>query len=201
MVATAHRGPRVNALPGAVADLAVLESPVFGDDRGLFREWFRASALGADAGFRVAQANLSVSAHNVVRGLHYSLADEGQAKLVTCAQGAVDDVIVDIRLGSPTFGALAVVPLAAEAGRSVYLPAGVAHGFVVRSASATLVYLLSSPYNAAVELEIDPFDPEIGVPWDLDGEPVLSAKDAAAPTLAQRRAAGQLPTYGGAPGR
>ncbi len=178
-----------------VADLVVLESPVFGDDRGLFREWFRADALPDAAAFQVAQANLSVSEHNVVRGLHYSLATEGQAKLVTCAAGVVDDVIVDIREGSPSFGAVDVVRLEATAGRAVYLPAGVAHGFVVRSAMATLVYLLSSPYNAPVELEISPFDPAIGVPWDLDGEPVLSAKDAAAPTLAERRAAGQLPRY------
>ncbi len=179
----------------SVADLVVLESPVFADERGLFREWFRADALPGAAAFRVAQANLSVSEHNVVRGLHYSLADEGQAKLVTCAAGVVDDVIVDIREGSPTFGALDVVRLEAGAGRAVYLPPGVAHGFVVRSASATLVYLLSSPYNAAVELEISPFDPALGVPWDLDGEAVLSPKDAAAPTLAERRAAGQLPRY------
>ena len=188
----------MNLLERDIAGLAVLESPTWGDERGFFREWFKASDLdGAGVAFTVRQANLSMSVRHVVRGLHYSLAPEGQAKVVTCAFGSLDDVIVDVRVGSPTFGAFDLVHLEAEDGRSVYLPAGVAHGFVVRSERAALTYLLSSPFNAALELEINPMDPAIGVPWAIEGEPVLSAKDAAAPTLADRLAAGQLPRYHG----
>lgn len=174
----------------------ILESGVFGDDRGLFREWFKLgdlAAVGQD--FRVEQANFSVSSKNVVRGLHYSLAPRGQAKLVTCAQGTLDDVIVDIRDGSPTFGAVVVVSLAAHEGRSVLLPEGMAHGFCVTSESGALAYLLSTPYDAPNELEIHPFDPEINVPWPLSGEPIMSGKDAAAPSWAERRAAGQVPHF------
>lgn len=177
----------------AIDGCFILESGVFGDDRGLFREWFKLADLtAAGQSFSVEQANFSVSAKNVVRGLHYSVAPRGQAKLVTCAHGTLDDVIYDIREGSPTFGQLVVVSLAADAGKSVLLPAGVAHGFCVTSEVGALAYLLSSPYDAPNELEIHPLDAEIAVPWPLTGEPIMSAKDAAAPSLAERRAAGQL---------
>jgi len=180
----------------SIPELFVMESPVWGDDRGFFREWFTAhDVAAAGAPFLAQQANLSMSARNVVRGLHYSLAPQGQAKIVTCVFGAIDDVIVDVRVGSPTFGRVEVVRLRAEDGVSVYLPAGVAHGFCVTSEHAALTYLLSSPYNAALELEIHPLDAEIGVPWAIEGEPTLSAKDAAAPSLRKRLAANQLPNY------
>ena len=180
----------------SIPELFVLDSPVWGDERGFFREWFTAHDVdAAGVPFRTTQANLSVSARNVVRGLHYSLAPQGQAKVVTCVFGEVDDVIVDVRVGSPTFGAVEVVHLRADEGTSVYLPAGVAHGFCVTSEHAALAYLLSSPFNAALELEIHPLDPAINVPWSLDAEPTLSAKDAAAPTLEERRAANQLPNF------
>jgi dTDP-4-dehydrorhamnose 3,5-epimerase len=182
--------------PRSIEGLFVLESPVWGDDRGFFREWFKLPDLEGDGlEFTVRQANLSVSARNVVRGLHYSLAPEGQAKVVTCVDGELDDVIVDVREDSPTFGVVEIVTLSSDLGRSVLLPAGVAHGFCVTSDHAALSYLLSSPFNAAMELEINPFDEAIGVAWRLSGEPVVSPKDLAAPSLAERRAAGQLPTY------
>ncbi len=173
-----------------------IESPVFDDDRGFAREWHTASSL-AEAGveFSVRQANLSHSHRNVVRGLHYSLAPEGQAKVVTCASGSLDDVLVDVRVGSPTFGVIDTVPLAARDGSSVYVPAGVAHGFGVTSEFATIVYLLSSPYNPSVELEINPFDETLAVPWRLTGPATVSPKDAAGPTLAKRRVSGQLPPF------
>ncbi len=181
------------AIPGAF----VIESPVWGDDRGFFREWFRLPeflAIGYD--FDVAQANLSWSARNVVRGLHYSLAPEGQAKVVTCVHGQLDDVIVDVRLGSPTYGRVEIVPLGADQGRTVLLPVGVAHGVCVTGESAALAYLLSSSFDAAVELEIDPFDVELNVAWNLSGDAIVSAKDRTAPSLAQRRDAGELPLFG-----
>ncbi|HUX04772.1 MAG TPA: dTDP-4-dehydrorhamnose 3,5-epimerase family protein [Acidimicrobiales bacterium] len=173
-----------------------LESPVWGDDRGFFREWFKLPDFvthGVD--FHARQANLSQSVRNVVRGLHYSLAPEGQAKVVTCVHGALDDVIVDVREGSPTFARVEVVHLEGNAGRSVYLPEGVAHGFCVTSEVAVLSYLLSSPFNADYELEIDPFDVELNVPWTITGEPIVSDKDRAAPSLDARRVAQQLPLY------
>ncbi|HEV2428200.1 MAG TPA: dTDP-4-dehydrorhamnose 3,5-epimerase [Acidimicrobiales bacterium] len=174
----------------------IVESSVFPDDRGFFREWFRGAEL-SDAGvdFAAAQANLSRSVSGVVRGLHYSIAPEGQAKVVTCVEGELTDVIVDVRVGSPAFGTVVSVPLAAGNGTSVYLPAGVAHGFCVTSEVASLAYLLSSPYQAAYELGVDPFDAEVAVAWPLAGEPVVSARDAAAPSLAERRASGELPRF------
>ena len=177
-----------------IVGLYVAESRVFGDDRGFFREWFKLSDFeAAGLSFAAEQSNLSMSVRNVVRGLHYSLAPRGQAKVVTCVFGTLDDVIVDIREGSPTYGAVVTVSLSADAGTTVVLPAGVAHGFCVTSETAALSYLLSSPYDAPHELEIHPMDPAINVPWALEGEAILSEKDAAAPSLAQRRAAGQLP--------
>lgn len=179
-----------------IAGLYVAHSRVFGDERGFFREWFKSSDFeAAGLAFSTEQSNLSMSTRNVVRGLHYSVAPRGQAKVVTCVFGSLDDVIVDVRVGSPTFGVVVTVPLAAELGTTVVLPAGVAHGFCVTSDTAALSYLLSSPYDAPHELEINPLDPEINVPWALSGEAILSEKDAAAPSLAQRQAAGQLPTY------
>jgi dTDP-4-dehydrorhamnose 3,5-epimerase len=196
VVATAE-GSSVKLKPLSIFLAYVLESPVWGDDRGSFREWFKDEDFqNAAIDFHARQANLSVSKRNVVRGLHYSLAPEGQAKVVTCAHGELDDVIVDIRVGSPTFGKCEVVHLAAGEERSVYVPAGVAHGFCVTSDVGALAYLLSSPFNAALELEINPFDPEIGVPWTLSGEAIVSPKDANAPSLRERREANELPLIG-----
>lgn len=187
----------VNLKELSIPGLFLLESPVWGDDRGFFREWFKQSDFetsGLD--FRAQQANLSMSSRNVVRGLHYSLAPEGQAKVVTCVYGELDDVIVDVRIGSPTFGTVEVVHLAANDVRSLLLPAGVAHGFCVTSQQAALSYMLSSPFNAPMELEINPFDIQIAVPWTLDGEAIVSPKDLAAPSLAEREAANELPAFG-----
>jgi dTDP-4-dehydrorhamnose 3,5-epimerase len=180
----------------SIPGLMLLESPVWDDDRGYFREWFKLDDFEASGvTFHARQANLSMSQRNVVRGLHYSLAPEGQAKVVTCVHGELDDVIVDVRVGSPTFGRVEVVHLAADQPRSVLLPAGVAHGFCVTSELAALSYLLSSSFNAPFELEIDPFDEEIAVPWTLTDDPIVSSKDAGAPSLARRRAASELPTF------
>jgi len=195
MVASAE-GSSVKLIELSIPGLFVLESPVWGDDRGTFREWFKDEDF-KDAGleFHAQQANLSVSKKNVVRGLHYSVAPEGQAKVVTCAHGELDDVIVDIRVGSPTFGRCEVVHLASGEERSVYVPAGVAHGFCVTSELGALAYLLSSPFNAAFELEIKPFDEEINVPWTIDGAAVVSPKDAGAPSFRERSDAKELPLF------
>lgn len=173
-----------------------LTSPVWGDDRGFFREWLKMPDLeSAGLNFVARQANLSRSTRNVVRGLHYSIAPEGQSKVVTCAEGELVDIMVDLRVGSPTFGQHESVVLRGGDGVSLYLPSGIGHGFCAQSDAAVLVYLLSSPYNPECELEVHPFDAEIGISWPLTGEPILSAKDAAAPTFEQRRANGTLPIF------
>jgi dTDP-4-dehydrorhamnose 3,5-epimerase len=181
-------------IPGAF----VLESSVSEDDRGFFREWFKRGDLeAAGVDFPIQQANLSMSKRNVVRGLHYSLAPEGQAKLVTCAYGELDDVLVDVRMGSKTYGRVEVVHLSAEEERSVLIPTGVAHGFCVTSEIGALTYLLSSPFNAAMELEVNPFDKVLNIPWPLTDDAITSEKDAKAPTLMRRLWSGELPKLDG----
>ncbi|MFE9691033.1 dTDP-4-dehydrorhamnose 3,5-epimerase [Micromonospora sp. NPDC005806] len=167
-----------------------------GDPRGLFLEWYRFDRLAAAIGhpLRLAQANLSVSAHGVVRGLHFADLPPGQAKYVTCVRGAVIDVVVDIRVGSPTFGQWEAVRLDDDDRRAVYLSEGLGHGFCALTDDATLSYLCSATYNPAAEHTVHPLDPELAITWPTEA-PLLSARDAAAPTLAQARAAGQLPDY------
>jgi dTDP-4-dehydrorhamnose 3,5-epimerase len=195
VVATVE-GPAVKLIELSIPGLFVLESPVWSDDRGSFREWFKDEDFqAAGVTFHARQSNLSISKKNVVRGLHYSMAPEGQAKVVTCAHGELDDVIVDIRVGSPTFGQHEVVHLAAGEERSVYVPVGVAHGFCVTSETGALTYLLSSPFNAPFELEINPFDAELNVGWSIDGEAIVSPKDAGAPTFRERLDAKELPLF------
>jgi dTDP-4-dehydrorhamnose 3,5-epimerase len=164
------------------------------DPRGTFLEWYRFDTLAAAVGhpLELAQANLSVSARGVVRGIHFADVPPGQAKYVTCMAGAVLDVVVDIRTGSPTFGRWEFVRLDDEERRAVYLAEGLGHGFCALSESATVTYLCSSTYRPGHEHGIHPLDPELGIAWPT-ADPVLSARDAAAPSLAAARAAGLLP--------
>jgi dTDP-4-dehydrorhamnose 3,5-epimerase len=195
VVATVE-GSAVKLIELSIPGLFVLESPVWSDDRGSFREWFKDEDFqAAGVTFHTRQSNLSISKKNVVRGLHYSMAPEGQAKVVTCAHGELDDVIVDIRVGSPTFGRHEIVHLVAGEERSVYVPVGVAHGFCVTSETGALTYLLSSPFNASFELEINPFDAELNVGWTIDDEAIVSPKDAGAPTFRERLDAQELPLF------
>jgi dTDP-4-dehydrorhamnose 3,5-epimerase len=167
-----------------------------GDPRGLFLEWFRFDHLAAEVGhpFRLAQANMSVSARGVVRGIHFADVPPGQAKYVACVRGAVLDVVVDIRVGSPTFGQWDAVRLDDVDRRMVYLSEGLGHGFCALTEDATLSYLCSTTFNPDREHGINPMDPRLGIEWPAD-TPVVSAKDAAAPGLADAAAAGLLPEY------
>ena len=174
----------------------VASSPVWKDDRGSFREWFKGADLLKSAGidFRVGQANISVSDRGVIRGIHYSLAVAGQAKYLTCISGAMMDVVVDIRPASATFGSYATVDLVAGDGRAVFLKAGLGHGFISLENGTTVSYLLSSPYSPKEEYEINPLDLAIGINWGMHAdELVLSSKDRSAPTLVERLAEGKLP--------
>jgi dTDP-4-dehydrorhamnose 3,5-epimerase len=174
-----------------------LTPTVHTDDRGSFLEWYRHEALTEVVGHRlaVAQANASTSHRGVIRGVHYADVPPGQAKYVTCVRGAVLDVVVDLRVGSPTFGEHAAVRLDDDTRGAVYLAEGLGHAFCALSDDATVVYLCSTVYTPGAEYGLDPLDPALALPWPADHEPVLSAKDAAAPTLAQALAAGVLPRY------
>lgn len=176
----------------------------FGDPRGVFLEWFKAGPFQDAAGHAptLGQANLSVSAAGVVRGIHFADVPPGQAKYVTCARGAVLDVAVDIRVGSPTFGRWDAVLLDDVDRRAIYLSEGLGHAFMSLEDSSTVLYLCSTEYAPGREHGIHPHDADVGIVWPTTGRdgspltPSLSDKDAAAPTLAEARSAGLLPSYG-----
>lgn len=167
-----------------------------GDPRGLFMEWYRFDHLSEAVGhpLRLAQANLSVSQRGVVRGIHFADVPPSQAKYVTCVRGAALDVIVDIRVGSPTFGRWEGVRLDDADRRAVYLSEGLGHGFCALTDDATLAYLCSETYAPEREHGIHPLDPDLAIDWPTD-TPLLSAKDEAAPTLEQARTDGLLPDH------
>ncbi|KAA5832856.1 dTDP-4-dehydrorhamnose 3,5-epimerase [Saccharopolyspora hirsuta] len=171
----------------------------FPDHRGLFVAPFQEAALVEAVGhpMRVAQTNHSVSARNVIRGVHFSDVPPGQAKYVYCPRGALLDVVVDIRVGSPTFGRWDAVRLDSDEYRGLYVPEGLGHAFVALTDDTVMSYLCSTPYNPGAEHGISPLDPELGLPWSdhLTGEPVLSEKDRAAPTFAEAAEKGLLPDY------
>ncbi|MEJ7770354.1 MAG: dTDP-4-dehydrorhamnose 3,5-epimerase family protein [Geodermatophilaceae bacterium] len=166
------------------------------DQRGLFLEWFRADALGEGFGprLKLAQANLSVSARGVVRGIHYASVPPGQAKYVTCISGRVLDVVVDVRVGSPTFGTWDSVILDDTDRRAVYLAEGLGHGFCALTDQAAVTYLCSEPYTPEREHAINAFDVAIGIDWGI-ADLTLSDRDSAAPSLAEARAARMLPDF------
>jgi dTDP-4-dehydrorhamnose 3,5-epimerase len=166
------------------------------DPRGTFLEWYRFDTLAAAVGhpLTLAQANLSISARDAVRGIHFADVPPGQAKYATCVAGAVLDVVVDVRVGSPTFGRWDCVRLDDEQRRAVYLAEGLGHGFCALSERATVAYLCSSTYRPGHEHGIHPLDPELAIAWPA-AAPLLSAKDAAAPSLAEALEAGLLPKY------
>jgi len=155
----------------------------FGDNRGFFAETWRAD-LFADAGIDVefVQDNHSLSAEvGTLRGLHLQAPPDGQGKLVRCGRGALFDVAVDVRRGSPTYGCWTGAELTAENGHMLWVPEGFAHGFVTRAPDSEIVYKCTGFYAPAAERAVR-WD-SAGVDWGLDGDPVLSAKDADAPTL------------------
>lgn len=168
-----------------------------GDDRGVFLEWFRADRFAEVVGHRLdlAQANISVSRRGCVRGIHFADVPPGQAKYVTCPTGAVLDVVVDIRIGSPTFGQWDSVRLDDVDRRAIYLAEGLGHVFQALTDGAVVSYLCSAEYNPDREHGIYPLDPSLGIEWPAEVEPLLSSKDSSAPTLEAARDLGLLPSY------
>lgn len=175
------------------------ESNIWLDDRGSFREWFKFDEIKetTQGAFEVRQANISVSNKGVLRGIHYSLAESGQAKWVTCTSGHILDFIVDIRPNSSTYKKYVSVDLKADFGRAVLIGAGLGHAFLSLEDGSVVSYLLDSPYSPSEEFEINPMDPELGIDWQLGlvggMGVIMSPKDAKAPTLAERLAQGKLP--------
>ena len=170
----------------------------FPDERGVFLEWFRADLLSEQTKrrFDVVQANHSISRQGTVRGLHLADVPPGQAKYVYCSRGAILDVVVDVRDGSPTFGEHVAVTLDDQDRRGLFISEGLAHGFCALTDTAEITYLVSTTYDPAVERAINPLDSDIAIQWPTDiGELVMSDKDRAAPTLAQARDARALPSY------
>ena len=152
----------------------------FGDDRGVFLEWFKSDGFAEAAGHQLdlQQANMSVSAAGVLRGIHFADVPPGQAKYVMCPKGAVFDVVVDIRVGSPTFGQWVGEVLSADNKRQLWIPPGFAHGFLVLSDIAEFLYKTTEYYAPECEGSFLWNDPAVGIAWPLVGDPVLSTKDA-----------------------
>jgi len=171
-------------IPTAIPEVLIIEPKVFGDERGFFFESYNrrqfAELIGRDVDF--VQDNHSRSVKNVLRGLHYQIR-QPQGKLVRVVQGAVFDVVVDIRRSSPSFGQHVTEELSAENKRMLWVPEGFAHGFLVISDTAEFLYKTTDYWAPEFERSIVWNDPTIGIEWPLQGEPTLSAKDQQAGLL------------------
>src|ERR1700693_4753988 len=181
----------MNVIETAIPGVLIVEPKVFGDARGFFMETYQADRY-AESGIarRFVQDNLSRSGEGVLRGLHIQN-PKPQGKLVTVLRGSVLDVVVDVRVGSPTFGRHVAVELNEDNRRQFWVPRGFAHGFVVRSETADFFYKCDELYSPAHEIAVRWNDPAIGIAWGIEA-PSLSARDAAAPLLAEVRT---LPEY------
>ena len=165
------------------------------DDRGWFQEWFKHSEFTVATGmsFVPVQLNVSHSVQGSIRGVHYSVAPQGQAKLITVMSGEIDDYVVDVRPDSSTYGQWERIRLSSTTGHSVILAADLAHTFQVISPMATVCYATTVEYNPSVEKAINPFCPTLNIEWNTEVPALLSPKDEAAPNLEEQRIAGLLP--------
>lgn len=181
------------AVPGAIEFVP----KIFPDGRGLFVAPFQEPVFVDATGHRLhlAQSNHSVSRRGVIRGIHFSDVPPGQAKYVYCPRGALLDIAIDVRVGSPAFGRSDTVRLDTESYRAVYLAEGIGHAFVALTDDTVMAYLCSTGYDPGAERTVNPLDPALALPWPTDLEPVLSTKDRAAPTLAEAAQAGILPRW------
>lgn len=176
----------LTVIPTALPGVLILEPKVFGDDRGFFMESFNQRAFRDATGFEAdfVQDNHSRSGRGVLRGLHFQRSPHEQGKLVRVTQGSVFDVAVDIRPGSSTHGQWVGVELSSDNRRQLWIPPGLAHGYLVLSESADFLYKASSYYAPAHEGVLAWDDPTVGIDWPLRGEPLLSPKDARGQALA-----------------
>ena len=174
----------MNVMPTDIPGVLILEPRVFGDHRGFFFESFNLRTWREKTGLNTTfvQENHSRSAQHVLRGLHYQI-KQAQGKLVRVVAGEVFDVAVDLRRSSPTFGQWTGVHLSAENKRQFWIPEGFGHGFVVLSEAAEFLYHTTDYYAPEHERAIVWNDPDLAIAWPIEGEPLLSAKDAAAPSF------------------
>jgi len=181
------------SIPGSFA----ITPRQFPDDRGVFLESFRGDRLAEAIGHRldIIQTNVSVSSKGTVRGVHYADVPPSQAKYVTALSGSFIDFVIDIRVGSPTFGRWDSVLLDTVDRRAIYLPEGLGHAICALEDDSTVMYLCSATYNPAREHAVNPLDPAFGLILPEGVTPVLSAKDAAAPLLSEAAEKGLLPRY------
>ena len=172
--------------PLAIDGAWLIESPVYPDSRGMFREWFRADELASNGvpNFAVKQANTSISNAGVIRGIHYSGEKSGQAKLVTCTTGSIVDVIVDLRPDSKDYGKYVSVELNSTVGKCVFISSGLGHGFQALEDQTVVTYLLDKEYSPNNEFGLNPLDPELGIVWPLSSYQI-SDKDRDAPKFSR----------------
>ena len=187
----------MQATPYSISGVWRFDPVLRPDDRGVFLESFKESVFVETVGhaFDLAQMNISVSRARTVRGVHFADVPPGQAKYVQCFSGKILDIVVDIRLGSPTFGQYEAIELDADTHSGLYISVGLGHAFCALSDSATVGYLCSEGYSPEREHGIYPLDPDLALPWPQGEQSVLSPKDAAAPLLAEAIASGLLPQY------
>ena len=186
--------------PLSIAGAFAIRNTVHGDERGEFVEWFRADHIKNQTGldFSPIQANLSVSQKGTLRGVHFADVPPGQAKYVMCPTGAIQDYVVDIRVGSPTFGKWELVTISAKDRNAILLDVGLGHAFVALEEGTTVTYLVTDHYKPQAEHAINPQDPDLGLEFPFSGQELLvSAKDHDAPSLADALSSGMLPTWAG----
>ena len=179
----------------SIAGAWLIDPVRHGDERGWFQEWFKESSVKEQIGFEFVpvQLNISQSIQGVIRGVHYSTAPIGQAKLVTVMAGAIDDYIIDIRPNSPTYGKWERVRLTADLGNSVLLGPSMAHAFQVISEDARVCYGVSAEFNPEAEMAINPLCPSLGISWSTGVPALLSPKDESAPSLNEQVSRRNLP--------
>ena len=186
--------------PLLIAGAYAISNSVHVDERGEFVEWFRADHIKSETGldFSTIQANLSVSERATLRGIHFADVPPGQAKYVMCATGSIKDYVVDIRVGSPTFGKWAALTLSAMDRNAILLDVGLGHAFVALEEGTTVTYLVTDHYKPEAEHAINPHDSELALefPFTL-ADLLVSAKDREAPTFAEALATGMLPKWAG----
>ena len=172
----------------------IVNSPIYQDERGCFRECFKLTESEKITGrtFSVAQTNSSTSRLGVVRGMHFSTKQEGQWKWITCVSGSILDVVVDIRLNSPTFLKTFQIELSESNQLGILILGNLAHGFQALNSNSIVTYNLSSEYNPELEYEINPLDEDFAINWPIE-QKIISKKDQEAPSLRNLQSTGKLP--------
>ena len=177
-----------------ISGLWILEWPIHNDSRGSFKEWFKADSNSDILGknFNIKQANTSLSHKGTVRGVHYSISQAKQNKIVSCSHGSITDIVTDLRLDSPTFGTSVYVDLSGKDGKALVISAGLGHCFVALEDFTVVTYLLTSEYDPKSEFGVNPFDVELKLEFNSKNV-IVSEKDRNAPSLKELRDRGLLP--------